>query len=176
MATRAAVHVLLWCSIVEATRVGPSDSSSARLATIVNKSSESVNELSESLLETNGTLGSCNPWRAYSGMFGAFSKYWYQRQICTVCDKSGDGLDRCGSRGNRATGKYGYGSDGSCKNSHGCRCFESRQSGNANTGMTMMSSCSQHEVKTYKICCDAGYKKCNVCTSNACNNVPDCAR
>ncbi|CAE7551499.1 crtp1 [Symbiodinium necroappetens] len=65
--------------------------------------------------------------------------YYYRYKNCESCTQAPSDWKLCGTQGRQVGGKYGYGDGGNCKSKNGCRCTESRQSGNANTGFTMVS-------------------------------------
>mmetsp|Transcript_101285 Transcript_101285/g.140676 ORF Transcript_101285/g.140676 Transcript_101285/m.140676 type:complete len:158 (+) Transcript_101285:66-539(+) len=124
------------------------------------------NDVQKAGYESSSIVGICPPgtmektgnWVEYGWYL--IDGHYYRYKNCESCAKAPSDWEYCGKRGRQVGGKYGYGDEGNCKNKNGCRCAEKRQSGNANTGMTMVTTCQTTTRKVWQKCCDDTYKKC----------------
>eukprot|EP00913_Durusdinium_trenchii_P029554 g27704.t1 len=102
-----------------------------------------------------GKLDFCLPSR---GNFELLEPWEDLNEQCTA--KAPGSLKACGSRGSRYDGRYTYGDEGPCRSKIGCKCRETRQSGNANSGFTMVAQCAQRSFKVWRKCCDDAASAC----------------
>lgn len=111
-----------------------------------------------------GASASSGRWRDYGwGLTG----YHWRFMVCEQCTvKASSSLKPCGSRGSRVDGGYTYGDEGACRSKIGCKCRESRQAGNANSGFTMVQQCQQTSFKIWQKCCDSSASQC--CDGTSC--------
>mmetsp|Transcript_32530 Transcript_32530/g.75213 ORF Transcript_32530/g.75213 Transcript_32530/m.75213 type:complete len:167 (+) Transcript_32530:69-569(+) len=101
-------------------------------------------------------------------------RFYFRYKNCQECTKAPASWKQCGTRGSQIGGKYGYGDEGHCKDSHGCRCTEKRQAGTAVTGFTMMKYCESTTFKKWSKCCDAAYTMCVDCATSSCSEELTC--
>ncbi|CAK8989721.1 Crt-like 1 [Durusdinium trenchii] len=105
-----------------------------------------------------GATSSSSSWRTYGR--GLTGYYWYYQRSEQCTAKAPGSLKACGSRGSRYDGRYTYGDEGPCRSKIGCKCRETRQSGNANSGFTMVAQCAQRSFKVWRKCCDDAASAC----------------